>query len=276
MNKFHLPNFNLEKTLLGGQAFSWEKIGDIYYGKTIDKVIKIKRDGENIFWQTFPVKDDFDFIKKYFRLNIDYETLLQKINVDEKISISINTNPGLRLLKQDFDQTLISFIVSQNSNIPKIRKSLNILSEKFGDKLKVDNLEFNLFPKIVRLHESSIEELLESRIGYRAPYIKRSTEQILQNNLLEEIEKLDFDNAKSELLKLHGIGDKVADCILVFSLAQDHITPLDVWGRRVISQIYGIDERMKYTQMMAFLNKKFGEHTSWAGQFLFEYVRSHS
>lgn len=274
LNKLHAPLYNLDKTLLGGQSFSWECIDGVYYGVTSNKVLKLKQNVDYIYWQTYPIKDDEVFLRNYLRIDVNYPSILKNIDKDHHTSASIESFPGLRLLKQDFDDTLISFIISQNSNIPKIKRSIRILRDKLGKTVIVDGISFKLFPTIEKLAESTEIELRESGIGYRAKYLILSSQSVIKNKLSEKIHSLTYLEAKCELMKLHGVGSKVADCILVFSLSHDHITPMDVWGKRVLSDLYKLDPKMKYDDMLKWLNEYFGEYTAWAGQFLFEYIRS--
>jgi len=102
---------------------------------------------------------------------------------------------------------------------------------------------------------------------------EKSVGELISNNLSKNISKLDYESAKSELLKLNGIGDKVADCILVFSLAHDHITPLDLWAKRAFTHTYNLDEKISYKELLKFITKYYGQYSAWAGQFLFEYFR---
>lgn len=273
MNRLEFPKFNIELTLNGGQAFNWSKIDDYYIGVFSDFIIKVKYIDSVLYWQTYPEKDNFELIQKVFRVNYDYESMLEKISKDKYIIAAIKKYEGLRLLQQEFDQTLISFIVSQNSNIPKIKRSLNKLSEKFGKEIIVDNHKFYLFPKLEDLKDLKELDFAESGVGYRAKYLEKVIKEVLEKNLSQKVYKMSYEEAKSELLKLHGIGDKVADCILVFSLSHDRITPLDLWARRAFTQTYNLEEKMSYKDLQEFIGNYFGDYTAWAGQFLFEYFR---
>jgi N-glycosylase/DNA lyase len=272
MNRTYLPNYNLRATLLGGQSFSWKLIGDTFYGSTQDKVIKIKRDGDYILWQTYPQKDDWDFMHRYFNMDFDYPSAISKISKDENVKNAIKANPDLRLLRQDFHLTTLSFILSSFKNIKGIRHSVNRLSEKFGDKMILDNQVFYLFPKTEVLADANLEDLTETSIGYRAKYLKNSAKDLLKFD--EDLLKLDDDTQTRVQLKgLDGIGNKVADCIMVFALGFENIMPLDVWGQRVLVNLYGLDKRMSYLQMQEWVKGSFQGHAALAGQFLFEYVR---
>lgn len=274
MNKLYLPNFDLQMTLLGGQSFAWDFIDGAYYGFTKDRVIKIIRDGEYIYWQTFPKKDDFDFIKKYLRLDVNYEEVLKKISKDEHVKKAAAKYPNIRLLEQDFEQALLSFIISSNNTIRSIRKSVRTLNQMYGQKLEVDGKDFYLFPETEALAEAPLEDILKSKVGFRAKYIKDTAQNLIKSGLPRDIKKLDENEARKKLVELKGVGDKIADCVLVFGLAHDNVTPLDVWAKRVFINLYGLDPKMKYDDMRKWIKDYFEGHAAWAGQFLFEYIRN--
>lgn len=274
MNKLYLPNFDLQMTLMGGQSFAWDFIDGAYYGFTKDRVVKIIRDREYIYWQTFPKKDDFEFIKQYLRLDVNYEEILRKISKDEHVKKAAAKHPNIRLLEQDFEQALLSFIISSNNTIRSIRKSVRLLNQMYGQKLEVDGKDFYLFPETEVLAEAALEDILKSKVGFRAKYIKDTAQNLVKSGLPHEIKKLDENEARKKLVELKGVGDKIADCVLVFGLAHDNVTPLDVWAKRVFINLYGLDPKMKYDDMRKWIKDYFEGHAAWAGQFLFEYIRN--
>lgn len=274
MNKLYLPNFDLQMTLLGGQSFAWDFIDGAYYGVTRDRVIKIVRDGENIYWQTFPKKDDFEFVEKYLRLDVDYEKVLKKISKDEHIKKAAAKYPNIRLLEQDFEEALLSFIISSNNTIRSIRKSVRSLNQMYGEKVEVGGNSFHLLPKTEILAEAPLEDILKSKVGFRAKYLKDTAQNLVRSGLPGKIKEMDENEARRKLVELKGVGDKIADCVLVFGLAHDNVTPLDVWAKRVFINLYGLDPKMKYDDMRKWIKNYFEGHAAWAGQFLFEYIRN--
>lgn len=284
MNKLYLPNFNFEKTLLGGQAFDWEmeSIGEdkVFYGTTQSRLVKlvVPRDyykGKNeVMWQTYPETDDAGFIKSYLRIDEDYKKILKNINKDEHIKMAIANSPSLRLLSQGFDQTTLSFIISSFNSIKSIRTRINKMKKDLGEKVEVDGQAFYLFPKTEVIADARVDLLMSHSLGYRAKYIKEAANILLRENLAAKVKDMDEESTRKELLKLPGVGDKVADCIMVFSLKYDNLTPLDVWGKRVFTDLYGLDPKMKYSDVRKWLNDYFDGYAAWAGQFLFEWYRS--
>lgn len=304
LQKIPFLDFNPDLTLLGGQAFNWAKEGDFYYGIFSDRVLKVKYDGKELIWASSREKDE-EFVKALFDTEFDYDAMICEITKDKAVKKAVEEFPGLRILKQPFEQTLISFVISQNSNIPKIKRSLQLLSKSVGRKISFDGRNFYLFPEMKELASFSIEQLQSTGIGYRAKYIKQICEEltIACHPGFSEVERkkipgsrkssrlhlakarprpsaiasagVTLEDSRKKLLSLHGIGPKVADCILVFGLGARSLTPIDLWARRAFVTTYGLSEKICYKDLQIFINQKFGENTAYAGQFLFEYFRLH-
>lgn len=271
MNRADLQHFDPERTLLGGQSFSWRKFDDQYIGVTQDKAIVLKYEQPFLYWQTYPQKDDFELVNNYLRLDMDIESKLKAVD-DKYVTLAIEQFKGLRLLDQDFNETVISFLISQNKNITSIRNSINYLSENYGDSLKVNDLDIKLFPRIERLAELSEKELQHSKVGYRAPYIIEASKRLVSGEFSNiEIETADI--ALEKLLSLYGVGPKVADCILTFSLKVNDVTPVDTWAKKILKSYYNYEVSNNYSKQRAYFTEKFNDKTALAGHYLFEYAR---
>lgn len=273
MNNLLLPHYNLHTTLLGGQAFNFDFDEGRYYGFTQDKVITLQKENDVLYWQTYPTRDDLDFVKNYLRLDINYPKIIKQIQKDKYIKAAIKKNPNIRLLKQDFEQALFSFLISANNNIKSIRQIVRAMNKRFGKTINVSGEKIHLFPRTEILAKARLEDLLSCKLGFRAKFIKSAANHLLETNLHKTIHSLKEEEARTKLLEIKGIGNKIADCILVFSLGFDNVTPLDVWGKRVLTDFYGLDKKMNYEKMRTWISDYFQGHTSWAGQFLFEYIR---
>ncbi len=275
MNQINISDYNLKLTLLSGQTFSWsfDPTTNLFEGFTQDKYILLKQDGDKLFWQTYPQKDDFEYIKKYLRLDVDFSEIKKAISVDNHIKNALQHYPNLRLLQQDFELTLLSFILSQHKNIKAIQKCFDLLRYKFGTKLNINNKQVYLFPKAEQLMYVKEEDLKSVGIGFRYKYLKDAVCKLVETNLKESIKRANEDKARELLKQIYGVGDKVADCVLSFALKFDTVTPVDVWGQRVITNLYADNSAKSYADQRNWFKNKFGQYSAWAGQYLFEYVR---
>jgi N-glycosylase/DNA lyase len=276
MNELKIENYNLNKTLLGGQSFSWEYKDGIYWGIIEKTIVKLKEKNNTWYWQTYPKNNNKGLIEKYFRIDTPYNEILENIDKDEYVHKAILKYPGLRLLNMPFEQTVISFLISQNKNIPAIRSSIKKLSELLGEKIEISNNTFYTFPTLKSISETPLELLKSTGVGYRAEYLKNTSTQLLEGTLIMDIRKYseekDIEKVRELLTNLHGIGNKVADCIMSYSLDFLDITPLDVWAKRFCNEYYCVPTK-NYLETSKWLTEYFGEYTAYAGQYLFEYIR---
>lgn len=274
MNFLKLENYNLEKTLLGGQAFNWDFINNAYYGFTIDKIIKLIPSEQGIFWQTYPNLDDTLYVKNYLNFKDNFDTILSLISKDQNIVLAINKVQNVQILKQDFDQTLLSFILTAHKNIKAVRKVIRELSRTYGTKYNIDGFDFYTFPTPEVISTLTEEQIKKCGAGFRAKYLIEASKTLVANkNIGQQLQLLTEENARSELLKFNGVGDKVADCVLTFSLGFYSVTPIDIWAQRVLFELYNINNKTKYSELRKWYFNYFGENTAYAGQFLFEYLR---
>jgi N-glycosylase/DNA lyase len=277
LNTLEVENYNLDSTLTSGQSFVWRKENDLWFGSTIDGLIVLKQENpETILWQTFPAKDNLELVKRYLRTDFDYSSFLSKVQNDLIVQNAIKNYPGLRIMQQNFFETVISFIISANNNITSIRNNIRKLSILFGEKVSLEGNEYYLFPKLENIAESTIEQLRSCSLGYRSEYVKTTAITLSDAGEWFKIAKLDEDTTRNELLKLKGVGEKVADCILCYSLGFDNVTPLDVWGHRVLTNYYKVDSTKSYKQMRDWYQSNFYNLAAWVGQYLFEEIRNSS
>jgi len=264
---------NPDLTINSGQVFLWKKVDNIWYGV----------DGQNVFSANQTKiesleKDGIDF----FRKGDDLGKIFKEISKDLTIKSAIKKFSGLRLLRQDPFQCYISFIVSSNSSIQNIRSSLYHICEKFGKKTTFRGMKFHLFPDPKRLAKASTAELLSCGLGYRAPFVKKAATAVTENEIdFDFLKKADYHTAKDALLGVFGIGNKVADCILLFSLDKLESFPLDRWILRSLENYY--PEKFsfggktltdkKYQMLHSELIQYFGKYAGYSQQFLFKTIR---
>lgn len=279
LNKTELPNVALDLMLMGGQSFCWDKTGENQYvGFDKEGLIEVNYDGKNLYWQTFPDKDNYKKVNQYFRLNLDHGFIHNLIFQDEHVRDAHKFSKSIRILKQDFEIAFFSFIISQNNSLPIIRHRIRKLNERYGKKMKLKNKAYYLFPETTKLANADIKELIECKLGYRAGYVKNGAEHLLKHS--EFVKSLDIANINKEeeirqwLMEVKGIGEKVADCILLYGLNYDNIFPMDLWGKRIMNRFYGISEKTKYHDLRNWVKAYFKGYAGWAGQYLFEYART--
>ena len=223
---------NIKETINSGQVFLWEQIDESWYGIDGQNVIKAR---QNPFVLQSLTKSENIF----FRVEDNIDEIFKEISNDENVKSAIMNYPGLRLLRQDPFQCYISFIVSSNSNIINIKNRLQKICKNFGDKVEFDKKMFFLFPKPEILADASISELKNCGLGYRAKFVKQASKIVFNEEInFEMLKKSDYYSAKDSLLQVFGIGNKVADCILLFSLEKSEAFPLDRWMIRILKKYY--------------------------------------
>ncbi len=270
--------FNLKYTLECGQCFRWNEVEEnTYIGVIKDRVLKVKQDKCNIYVTSNKMENLEQVVKYYFDLNQDYEKIENEIkNIDEHINNALKNSSGIRILNQDFFETLISYIISANNNIPRISKSVNEISRKYGTKVIFENEEYYLFPTANQLKDVSIEDYRKCGVGFRDSYIYDTVNEILAGNIdMDKINEMPTDILRQTLLKLKGVGPKVADCILLFSCQRGEVFPIDVWVERVMSVLYFNEThgKMKKKDILKYADEKFGKYSGIVQQHLFYNMR---
>jgi N-glycosylase/DNA lyase len=270
--------FNLKYTLECGQCFRWKEINkNEYVGVIKDRVVKIKQVDNKLIIKSNNNENLEDVIKKYFDLDVYYKVIENKISkIDDNVKKAVKNTTGIRILNQDFFETLLSYIISANNNIPRISKSVNLISEKYGKKIIFENDEYYLFPAPEDLKKVTEEEFKKCGVGFRARYLKHVVEDILNNKLdIKEIENTSTAELKKKLLTIMGVGPKVADCILLFSCKRYDVFPIDVWVERVMTNLYFKEygRSMKKKEILEYADKHFGKEAGIVQQHLFYNVR---
>ena len=270
-NKFTI---DIDNSINSGQVFLWKKIKKNWYGIDGQNILKINQGGKIESIQN--TKTDF------FRKNDDIQKIIKSISKDKTVKKAIRQYEGLRLFNQDPFQCMISFIISSNSNIQKIKNSLEKISKKFGTKLVVQNEEFYLFPRPEKIAKASINEIKTCGVGYRAPFIKEAAKMVTSKKInFEYLKNSDYNETKRNLRLIPGVGNKVADCIMLFSLNKLDAFPLDTWMIKILEKYYSnefhIETKTITEKQYEILHKKivdyFGQYCGYAQQFLFKMER---
>jgi N-glycosylase/DNA lyase len=281
--------FSLEHTLDCGQLFRWEKLGDWWYGVVADRVIKIKQSDDRLMFQIFPETVNQGFIENYLRLDDNLPAILSEISKDEHMRKAIRLFCGLRISRQEPWECLISYICATYKSIPAIKKMINSISKRFGKKLTFDGYDFYTFPKPTDLAQTSPKDLRSCGLGFRAERVLETAKIIDSGEFaLEALKRLDYGKARRELLGLPGVGQKVADCVLLFSLEKLEAFPIDVWMKRAATNLYAshFDSSFikrvsskssptpkEYETISSFGREYFGRYAGYAQEYLFHLLR---
>lgn len=274
---YNVEDFDLGQTLECGQCFRFNKIKDNEYiivayhimqrvGQVQDTVIFYDCDIDtfnNVWYEYFDFETNYKEIKDYL------------LKYDDKLKEAIEKKNGIRILKQEFFENLLSFIISQNKQIPHIMKIVDDIANKYGDKLgEYEGREYYSFPTVEQLKGATEEDFKELKTGFRAPYLMDAIRMVADGSInIESFSDLTTLEVEKELIKIKGVGTKVANCVLLFSLGRRDAFPVDVWIQRIMEELYYNGEKTKKEVIIDFVKEHFGEYGGYAQQYLFYYAR---
>ena len=269
-------SFELKDIFDCGQCFRWNKESDeSYTGVFKQNVINVKKQGQDVYFKGICSGDIKNVVTYYFDLERDYENIKKTLSkVDINMKTSIEYGKGIRILNQDLWETIISFIISANNNIPRIKGIIEKLSKTYGNEIIWNNNKYYTFPSVNQLKDVTIEQYRKLGLGFRDIRLYETTQMILNKEIDLEYLKEEKDTLKvrEELLKLSGVGPKVADCILLFSeLKRFDVFPIDVWVRRVMNDLYikeENEEKVSKKKIENLAKEKFGNLSGIAQQYL--------
>ena len=285
MQQYILKNpktFNMKDIFECGQCFRWNEQEDgSYTGIWKENVVNIKKVGKDYIFTGICKSGNLEEeIKEYFDLNRDYEKIKKELSkIDENMKNSIKYGEGIRILNQDLWETIISFIISANNNIPRIKGIIERLSKEYGKKLEFNGKEYYAFPTPEQLKDVTVEEYRKLGLGFRDIRLYETTKMIIDGkvNLKQLEQNPNTMEVREKLLTLSGVGPKVADCILLFStLKRLEVFPIDVWVRRVMNDLYIQNEdetKVNKKQIENLAKEKFGDLAGLAQQYLFYWRR---
>lgn len=273
-------SFNLIHIFECGQCFRWniEEDGS-YTGVIKNGVINVKQTEKDFLFTGIVDGNLEDIVKDYFDLNTDYSKIKDTLSkIDIYLKESIEFGEGIRILNQDLWECIISFIISANNNIPRIKKIIDRISEKYGKKVVFREKDYYLFPNIEELSVASVEDLRGLGLGFRDKRVYTTTKMIKENEIsLEQLKQSDnLEYIETELLKLDGVGEKVANCIMLFALKRYDVFPIDVWVRRVMNDLYihnEDEEKVSKKEIKKLAEEKFLGIPGLAQQYLFYWKR---
>ena len=268
-------DFSLKYTLESGQSFRWNLRNGAYYGVVAGRILKICQVGTTLCVESSATEDKTTFVpflQHYLDLKRDVPKILVEVDTDAYMHRTLEKLWGMRILNQDLWETVASFILSQNNNVSRIRGIIRRLSERFGKRLTFADYVDYSFPSPEVLATTTEDELLACGVGYRASYLRDAAAAVVSGELvLPAVKEMSYPEAKRELMRRQGIGEKVADCICLFSLGHLGALPIDVWIKRIFETLY-LRRRATYREIREFAHAYFGDRVGYAQQYLFHYV----
>lgn len=256
-----VPEFDLEYTLDCGQSFRWQRDGEWWSGVVGDRVIRLRQRGDRL---DIEGNADEKFLSRYLRLDDDLEAIYADISRDERIASVIGRFRGLRIMRQDPWECSASYLLASYSNVARIKKMIAALCQTYGRELGGGKYAF---PAPEEIAEGG-GDIACCRLGYRADWIKAYARSVASGEFdLEKLKELDYQGAISYLKTVKGIGDKVADCIALFSLDHLEACPVDVRIARAMREIYGVTG--SYRKVSGYARKHFGPYAGYAQEYLY-------
>ncbi|MFZ1076148.1 MAG: DNA glycosylase [Nitrosotalea sp.] len=269
------PTVDLNFTINSGQVFLWNKIEDRWFGINGDELLVIT--------EPFQIGSSSKSVRFFFRQDDNLNNILSEISRDSLVGTTVKQFPGLRLIRQDPFQCYISFICSSNSSIQNIKNMLIKLCQKFGNKIEFENQQFSTFPSAEMLANATTKDLLSCGLGFRAKYVREAIKAVNLGKIeFESLRKTDYKSALETLKTVRGIGNKIADCILLFSLDKLESFPIDRWTQRILQKYYpnvfdGIHGKSltekKHNSLHEKIVEHFGPYAGYSQQFLFKMER---
>lgn len=259
-------HFSPKRTFECGQCFRWQEEEDgSYTGVVEGHVANISLDGSTINIDSNNL--DLQFWEDYLDLKRDYAKIEKNLSKDSIMKKAISKGTGIRLLKQPLWECLLSFIISQNNNIPRIKKIVQALCVNYGNEIKFRNKTYYSFPTPEQLHNANLDPI---KAGFREKYILDAVNKVINNDIdLNSIWEQNSDEAEKYLMQIKGVGNKVADCVLLFAYQKFDVFPKDVWIKRIVKDLYNIEEK----EIALFASNKFKDYCGFAQQYLFFQAR---
>lgn len=271
-----VENFDAKAIFTCGQAFRWyeEKNGS-FTTVHLGRVLNVLNEDDKVIFKGTNLEEFNEIWIDYFDLNTNYQSIRKSLANNKILANAMEYGKGIRILNQNHFEMLISFIISANNMIPRIKKSIEVISMRYGKFICQDeNRKYYSFPTVEELSKATVEELREfAKVGFRDKRIFDTVNMIKNENIdLDSFENLETDNLREELLKFSGVGNKVADCIMLFSYKRGEVFPVDVWIKRVMEELF-IKEETPVKKISKEADRIFGKYAGYAQQYLFYYGR---
>ncbi len=271
-----IRDFVPEHTFECGQCFRWRRESDgSYSGIVQGRIVNVQYNTGRLVLRNASIEDFKQLWFVYFDLGRDYGEVKNAVAIDGIMQKAIEFGSGIRLLKQEPWEALISFILSSNNNIPRIMKIIEDISRLYGREMEYDGRKYYGFPNAQGLAACSLKQLKVCGAGYRCEYLHRTAVKIALGEFdIQMLAGLETAEARNYLMRLHGVGNKVADCMLLYSGTKYDVFPTDVWVKRVMEKLY-FKREVSFREIRMFAAETFGEYAGIAQQYLFYYAREH-
>ena len=274
-------DYDLAATLDSGQVFRWQRVGDAWHGVLGKHLLQLTPTRNGIHARAAAPVNDWGLLREFLQTDVDLAAILKTFPDDEPMRRSVAACRGLRLVRQDPWECLASFILSSTKQIVQIRQIVALICERFGERLLSrppgSNGWSHTFPSAQCIAATTETELRECKMGFRAPSLLNAARRIADGQLdLEKIRMLDYAAARANLMTLRGVGEKIADCVLLFAYGFDTAFPVDVWIARALQELYFPRRRASEPRLRRFAATHFGPHAGYAQQYLFHYMRTKS
>lgn len=274
---FPVESFDLGATLASGQAFRWMPVNEGWEGVVAARWVRLEGGLGKIHAQSFGDFSDWTWLSEYLQTQVNLREIIQTFPRDSSMDAAVAHCAGLRLLRQDPWECLASFILSSSKQIVQIQQIVGLLCERYGERAQAPEARSPMFafPAAPRLAQCSEAELRACKMGFRAPYLAGSAAMVARGEVdLAGIAKLDVESARAQLLRLPGVGRKIADCVLLFAYGFPSAFPIDVWIMKGLKQLYFPRKRPNLKRLHKFSQTYFGPHSGYAQQYLFHYLRT--
>ena len=263
---------NLAATLLSGQTFRWHERDGWLYGVIFNNIVKLRSNADGIEFTSLPDHESqiYPILTDYLRLDVNLDSVYSSIATDHHIKAAITRFQGMHILRQDPWECLISFICSSNSNILRITKNVESICATFGHFIDGSDFSGYTFPSPEQLASAGEMKLRELGVGYRASFVVSAASSVADGELdLMALREDSYENALNKLTSLNGVGDKVANCVLLFSLDKDEAFPVDTHIEKRLVEWYLKEVTLSRTNMRIWAQERFGRYAGYANQYLF-------
>lgn len=267
----NVSDFDLAATLECGQAFRWRRAADCWFEGVIGRrLARLRQHPGAVEWELYP-DGDAALIAHYLSADVSLPGIIATFPPDELLHQAVKKHRGLRVLRQEPWECLASFIASSTKQIVQIRQIVAHLANRFGEAIETPEKTHRSFPGVAAIARASHQELWDCKLGFRAKYLLATARLIDEGKLdLQALRSMPHEQALEELVKLPGVGEKIASCALLFSCGFDQAFPIDVWIERALKRIYfPRKKRVTHRELRAFTRDHFGPYAGWAQQYLF-------